>query len=208
MIFKDRKEAGKYLAEKLIKYKNSGSVIFALPRGGVVVGAEIAKILNIPLDVAIARKIGHPFNPEYAVCALSESGNLICDEDEKKNLSEEWLEKAVNREKKEIARRRSEYSLIKEPISPRGKTAILVDDGIATGLTMKAAIAWTKNQKTKKIIVAIPVVPAEIAEELKKQIDELVALEIPEYYLGSVGSYYINFDQITDDEVKKYLSRK
>jgi len=196
------------LAEKLFSYKNSDAVIFALPRGGVVVGAEIAKILNISLNVAVVRKIGHPFNPEYAICALSESDDLVCNEDEKKGLSEEWLKEAVDREKKEIIRRKENYSSVKKSVLPNKKTVILVDDGIATGLTMKAAIAWAKNQKAKKIIVAIPVTPIETAEALKKEIDDLVSLEIAEYYMGAVGAYYINFEQVTDGEVKKLLSQK
>lgn len=206
MIFKDRQEAGIYLAEKLEKYKNSDAEVYALPRGGVVVAAQIARQLEIPLNVAITRKIGHPYNPEYAICAISEGDGLICNEKEKEAVGPDWLEEAVKREQDEIKRRRDEYGLLTtRATSIQGSTVILVDDGVATGLTMKAAIKWVKSGSPKRIVVAIPVVPFETAEELKKEVDELVALEISEYYLGSVGSYYINFPQVNDTEVVSLL---
>ncbi|MCL5410921.1 MAG: phosphoribosyl transferase [Patescibacteria group bacterium] len=208
MIFKDRQNAGILLASKLLRYRGIDSIVYALPRGGVVVGAEIAKMLNIPLDVAIAKKVGHPFNPEYAVCAVSESGETVCDEEEKQTVDENWLKNAIDRAKKEVLLRRRSYSKIKSPISAKEKIAILADDGIATGLTMKAAIKWVKNQKPEKIVVAVPVIPKETVEELKKEVDEVVALDIPEQFLGAIGAYYIDFSQVTDDEVERLLSEK
>lgn len=208
MIFKNRQEAGALLAEKLMKYRGTDSIVYALPRGGVVVGAEIAKLLAIPLDVAVVKKIGHPYSPEYAICAVSESGDLVCNEEEKQFVSENWLNNAIAGGKEEAVLRRQSYSKIKKTIPAEGKTAIVVDDGVATGLTMKAAIKWIKNQEPKKIVVAVPVIPKETASELGKEIDELVCLDIPEYFLGAVGSYYVNFSQISDDEVERMLSEK
>lgn len=207
MIFKDRQNAGILLASELLKYRGADSIVYALPRGGVVVGVEITKMLNTPLDVAIAKKVGHPFNPEYAVCAVSESGETVCNEEEQ-TVDENWLKNAIDRAKKEVLLRRQSYSKIRTPISAKGKTAILVDDGIATGLTMKAAIKWVKSQKPEKIVIAVPVIPKETAKELEKEVDEVVALDIPEQFLGAIGAYYIDFSQITDDEVEKLLSEK
>ncbi len=208
MIFKDRKNAGILLASKLLRYRGDDSVVYALPRGGVVVGAEIAKILNTPLDVAIAKKVGHPFNPEYAVCAVSENGDIACDKEIEESIDENWLKNTIDRAKKEVLLRRQSYSKIKSPISAEGKIVILVDDGIATGLTMKAAIKWIKSQKPEKIVVAVPIIPKETAEELEKEVDEVVALDIPEQFLGAIGAYYIDFSQVMDNEVEKLLSEK
>lgn len=208
MIFKNRQEAGVLLAEKLMKYRGTDSTVYALPRGGVVVGAEIAKLLAIPLDAAVVKKIGHPYNPEYAICAVSENGDLVCNEEETKFVSEDWLNNAIVRGKEEAILRRQSYLKIKKALSAKGKIAIVVDDGIATGLTMKAAIKWIKSCKPKKIVVAVPVIPKETASELEKEIDELVSLDISEYFLGAVGSYYLNFSQVSDDEVERMLSEK
>lgn len=165
MILKDRLEAGSLLAEKLSKYKDSDAVIYALPRGGVVVGAKIAKALNLPLDVAISKKIGSPFNPEYAVCAISEGGDIACNELEKQAFGQDWFIGALEKAKNEINKNIQQYRIFMERIAPGGKITILVDDGIATGLTMKAAIRWVRKEGAQKIIVAVPVTPKEIAED-------------------------------------------
>jgi len=208
MIFKNRQEAGVLLAEKLMKYRGTDSMVYALPRGGVVVGAEIAKLLAIPLDVAVVKKIGHPYNPEYAICAVSENSDLVCNEEEKQFVSEDWLNNAIARGKEDAILKRQSYLKIKKALSAKGKIAIVVDDGVATGLTMKAAIKWIKSCKPKKIVVAVTVIPKETANELEKEVDELISLDIPEYFLGAVGSYYLNFSQVNDDEVERILSEK
>ncbi|MCX6806676.1 MAG: phosphoribosyltransferase family protein [Candidatus Berkelbacteria bacterium] len=201
MHFKDRIEAGQKLASKLQEQKIKDAIIFALPRGGVILGAEIAKVLKVPLDLVIARKIGHPANPEYAIGAVSESGELFCNEEERRTADPIWFKKEVEKQQKEARRRRKVYLKDKKSISPEGKIAILVDDGIATGLTIKVAIKEIKSQHPKKIIVAVPVLPKDTARELKKEIDELVALDIPDYFLGSIGAYYDYFPQVEDREV-------
>lgn len=206
MMFKDRKEAGQKLAKELAKkYKGSDIVVYALPRGGVVLGYEIAKVLEAPLDLVITRKIGHPFQPEYAVCAVGESGGLVCSEFEKPNLDQKWLDDQVKKEREEAKRRREIYMKGKKLPVDKDTIAIIVDDGVATGLTMEAAIEEIKIQNPKQIVVAVPVIPHETAEKFKRKVDELIALDIPKMYLGAVGAYYSNFTQVEDEEVIKLL---
>ncbi|HXK35209.1 MAG TPA: phosphoribosyltransferase family protein [Candidatus Paceibacterota bacterium] len=202
MIFKDRKEAGEKLAEKLRALKDEDMVIYALPRGGVVLGKVIAKALGQPLDLLVVRKVGHPTDPEYAVGAVAEDGHTRFSE-EGEGLQKE-LKESIEKERKEAERRRKVYTEDKT-ISALGKTAVIVDDGIATGLTMELAISEILHQKPKKVIVAIPVVPSDTAEKLKKEIDELVAIDIDKNYLGAVGAYYEFFPQLTDEEVINLL---
>jgi len=205
--FLDRADAGRQLAEKLENYKGEDIIIYALPRGGVVLGYEVAKALGAPLGLVITRKIGHPHNPEYAVCAVTEDGALICSEDEKKNLDPAWLNSKVEEEKREAKRRRDVYLKNRAPLDPKGKTAVIVDDGVATGLTLRAAIRDIKQKNPKEIIVAVPVAPGDVADELKKEVDEFVALDIPNFYLGAVGAYYENFTQVEDEEVIDLLEK-
>ncbi|MGH7197003.1 MAG: phosphoribosyltransferase [Candidatus Saccharimonadales bacterium] len=204
MRFADRKEAGALLAEKLQKYREH-AVVYALPRGGVVLGAEIAKALTLPLDLIISRKIGHPANPEYAICAVTETGPLICNEVERANADAAWLARAEAAERAEARRRRETYLADRQPIPAVKKTAILVDDGVATGLTMLAAIEEVKKQKPKQTVVAVPVLPRDIADDIRSKVDVLVSLDIPTLYLGAVGAYYHDFPQLKDDEVIKLL---
>jgi len=204
--FKDRIDAGKKLAEAVLKYKGiKNVVVYALPRGGVVIGKEVAERLGCPLDTLIIKKIGHPSFEEYAIGAVSENGNAIFNETELQNIDKKWLENEVEKKKAEAKLRRELYSKNSQPISSKGKIAIIVDDGIATGLTMSAAIKEIKSNKPKKIIVAIPVAPKEIVDPIKKEVDGFISLSVPEMYLGAVGEYYDNFDQVSDQEVIKLL---
>lgn len=206
MHFTGREEAGRLLAAKLEKFKDNAAV-FGLPRGGIVPAAEVALAIDAPLSLIISRKIGHPNNPEYAICAVTETGPLLCNEYEKANVSKGWLAKAEAKERSEAKRRRQTYLEDRQPISARGKTAIIVDDGIATGLTIKAAIAEVKTQNPAKIVVAVPVAPRDVAEEIKPEVDEFIALDAPVDYLGAVGSYYDYFPQLTDEEVIELLNK-
>lgn len=209
MRFKNRRQAGQLLADKLaeilMSHPNEAAAVYALPRGGVVLGAEIAKSLNLPLDLVITRKIGHPENPEYAICAVAEDGDYLCDPSEQALVDQQWLEAEFGKERKEAQRRRLTYLGERQTISPENKNAILVDDGIATGLTMRLAIKEIRHSSPKRVIVAVPVAPPGIAEQLEAEVDNLVTLDIPEFYLGGVGSYYDEFPQVTDDEVIKLL---
>src|SRR3990167_1780746 len=174
MRWRDRLEAGQELAEALAKYKNKKAVVYGLPRGGVVLAAEVARGLNAPLDIIAARKIGHPYNPEYAVGAVTETGQLVANEAEVSDLPKNWLESEVKRQTAEALRRRRLYK--NRHLSAEGKIAIVVDDGIATGLTLKAAIKQLKAEKPARITVAVPVAPDDTAAEIEADVDSLVVL--------------------------------
>jgi len=205
MILKDRKEAGEKLAEKLKDLKDTQAIVYALPRGGVVVGHEIAQKLNLPLSLIITRKIGHQFNSEYAICAIAEDGHSICNEEEEKRADQEWLKEQFEKEREEARRRREVYLKDQPALYPKNNSVIIVDDGVATGLTIMLAIKEMRHENPVKIIVAIPVIPSDIAHEIKNEVDELVALEIDENYAGAVGAYYEDFPQVGDDEVINLL---
>src|SRR3989344_1657662 len=145
MRFKDRADAGRKLAHALNKFKGRQGVVYALPRGGVVLGVEIAQALHMPLDLVIPRKIGHPISPEYAIGAVVENGEKVCNEMEVARIDPEWFRREVERERQEARRRRELYLGGREPAPVEGKTAIIVDDGIATGLTMEVAIRDVKR---------------------------------------------------------------
>ena len=200
-MFKDRKEAGSLLADELIQYRNKDAVILALPRGGVPVAFEIAKKLKLPLDIFPVRKVGHPDNPEYALCAVDQDGNTLCNEEEIANVEPVWLKKEIEKQRQEALRRADLYRGGKKPLDLSGKTVILVDDGVATGLTLRLAVKSLRRKGPGKIIVAVPISPKETADILKAEVDKLIVLEIPEYFTGSVGAYYESFSQVSDDEV-------
>ena len=208
MNFHNRIDAGKQLADALAEnYRGTDAVIYPLPRGGIPLGLEVARALKMPLDLIIPRKIGHPFNPEYAICAVSESGEAVCNEQELARVDKAWFEQRVEEECKESRRRRNLYLAGRDPIPIEGKTAILVDDGIATGLTMRAAIKDARVRKAAHIVVAVPVMPQDTAKLLATEVDDVVALSVDTYYLGSVGAYYENFQQVSDEEVVELLQQ-
>ena len=211
MTFKDRKEAGEKLALKLSQYLGKDAdkdiVVYALPRGGVVLGDAVARALSAPLDVIVSKKIGHPGNPEYAIGAVAEDGHTVFNEEEIEGIDQRWLQNEIRAKQNEAVKRRVKY-FGKKPVTPaKGKIAILVDDGIATGLTMMLAISEVKHLNPKKVIVAIPVVPFDTAEKIKKEVSGLVALDIDKSYAGAVGAYYEFFPQIEDEEVIKILKK-
>lgn len=206
MIFTDRIEAGQMLANKLTKY-GVGAVIYGLPRGGVVVASEVAKELEAPLDLILVRKIGHPSYEEYAIGAVAEGGGPIFNEAEKSFVDKVWLKKTLDAKHVENAKRRKDYfPRHYEPPNVKDKPAIIVDDGIATGLTMLAAVKALKKSKPKKIIVAVPVAPQDSVDELLNLTDEVIVLDNPENFRGAVGSHYRHFPQVDDDEVIEIIS--
>ncbi|OGK33155.1 phosphoribosyl transferase [Candidatus Roizmanbacteria bacterium RIFCSPHIGHO2_12_FULL_37_23] len=206
--FKNRIEAGLLLARKLNKYKGKNVVVYALPRGGVAVAAEIANYLNAPLDLIITRKIGHPYQPEYAIAATAENGHIVGESDVLASIDSEWLKKAVQQQRFEAKRRREKYLQGRKEISVKDKIAILVDDGVATGLTIRAGITELKHGHPEKIVIAVPVVSQSIANILKKESDELIALDIPAdgEFLGAVGAYYDEFPSVKDEQVIAILN--
>lgn len=208
MYFKDREEAGRLLARALRKYKNKDVVVYALPRGGVVIGVEVARELHAPLDLIIPRKIGHPHQPEYAIAAIAENGHIVGEREELKLVDQKWLKDEVENQRREAKRRREKYLQGKAEIPVEGKIAILVDDGIATGLTMRAGIMELKHRHPKEIVVAVPVVSKTIAALLRKEAGgEVVALDTPSdgAFLGAVGAYYGEFFPVEDEEVIEML---
>jgi len=207
MIFRDRIDAGQKLAQLLNAYQKQDAIIYGLPRGGVVVADVISKVLNLPLDLLIARKIGHPANPEYAIGAVSEHGKPILNEHETLAITQDWLAKEIANQRKEARRRRELYLKGQKPLAVKGKIAIIVDDGIATGFTMLAAIAELKAYQPQKIIVAVPVIPFDTYQKLQTLADEVIAIKIDRYFLGAVGAYYQNFSQVEDEEVIEILQQ-
>jgi len=202
-MFKNRKEAGHLLAQKLIEYKDRKDVlVLALPRGGLVVGNELSKELNLPLDIIVTRKIGAPENPEFAIAAVSQ--NIILKNEDIPDIDTNYFQKEVGEQRKEIARRLKLYRQGKGAINIENKIVIIVDDGIATGLTMKVAILEIKRQMPKKVILAIPVAPADTLKDLEKEVDEIIVLEIPSSFFA-IGQFYKDFEQVSDEEVIRLL---
>ncbi|TSC88073.1 MAG: phosphoribosyltransferase [Microgenomates group bacterium Gr01-1014_7] len=204
-IFKDRQSAGQLLAKRL---KNiHADLVLGIPRGGVVVAAEVAKILKLPLDIIVTRKIGAPMQPELALGAVDPDGECIWEGNLLKDLRLKIndLGEIIQNEWKELKRREDLYRGEKPPLKPEGKIVILVDDGIATGATTLAAINFLKRHKAKEIILAVPVASKESAERLTEQIDEAMILETPDYF-QAVGQFYQSFLPVSDEEVVQFLS--
>ncbi|MDH3513534.1 MAG: phosphoribosyltransferase family protein [Gammaproteobacteria bacterium] len=205
MRFRDRVDAGKQLALALKKYQNQNGVVYALPRGGVVLGVEVARVLKMPLDLLIPRKIGHPLQPEYAICAVVENGEMVCNQQEVVRVDPQWFQQQVDAERHEARRRREFYLGGRAPVPVEGKTAIIVDDGIATGLTMEAAIRDARRRQPARLVVAVPVAPPDTVERLSREVDEFVVLDASPHYLGAVGAYYDHFLQVSDEDVNALM---
>lgn len=209
MIFQDRKEAGRILAERLAAYKNRHDVvILALPRGGVPVGYEVAKALNAPFDVFVVRKLGVPGQEELAMGAIASGGVRVINEDvaELLRIPEEMIEEVAANEKEELERRERLYRGDRPGLDARGRVAILIDDGLATGSTMRAAAAAVRGQQPTRIVVAAPVAAASTCAELRNEVDEVVCAETPEPFYA-ISLWYRDFTQTTDDEVRELLAR-
>lgn len=199
-FFFDRSDAGKKLTQFLQKYKNEKCIIYALPRGGVVIGKEIAEKLGCFLDIISVKKISHPENPEYAIGAISDNGHAIYNQSELEFLDKNWLDEESRKEQEEAKRRKDTYTTNPVYFDLTDKTAIIVDDGIATGLDMLLAIKEIKNKNPKKIVVAVPIASIGISKVIQKEVDEFISILSP-VILGSVGAYYENFDPVSDEEV-------
>jgi putative phosphoribosyl transferase len=206
MRFEDRTHAGRLLADALLDRARGDVVVLALPRGGVVVGVEVARALSAPLDLVIPRKVGHPDFPEYGIAAVAEAGEVVANDVETARVDRSWFERAVAEERAEAARRRSAYLGGRPAMDLTGKTAIVVDDGIATGLTMQAAVRDVRHRGAERVVVAVPVAPADAVADLRATVDEVVTLLAPEAYEGAVGAYYRTFGQVGDEEVVRCLA--
>ena len=183
-------------------------IVLALPRGGVVIGYEISRALHVPLDVLIVRKLGFPGQPELAVGAVAETGTVVLNQDivADGRVSEDFLRSEIDRQKEEIARRVSLYRSGKGLPSLDRTTVILVDDGVATGATIKTAIAALKDKRAAKLVVALPVGPPETVGALRQMIDDVICLETPSDFMA-VGAHYLDFTQVSDNEVISLLRK-
>jgi putative phosphoribosyl transferase len=203
----NRKDAGERLAARLAGYRDQAPLVLALPRGGVPVAFEIAQRLKAPLDVLIVRKVGAPSNPEYGLGAVVEGGTRFLDEPRIRaaGYSVRELGPTIARELAEVERRAREYRGGGEPIDPRARTVILVDDGVATGGTMLAALKAIRGRSPRRVVLALGVAPPDTVDLLRSEVDELVVLLVPPIFFA-VGEWYHQFSQVTDDEVRALLA--
>ncbi len=206
-MFANRESAGSQMAQRLNDFKGKNAVVLGIPRGGVVVGAEVAKELGLPLSVIIPRKIGAPGNPELAIGAVAGEGITFLNQRIIKTLgvSEQFLQDEIQRQVREIKRREENYLQGYGQVEVQGKIAIVVDDGIATGSTAIVAIRAVKKQNPEKVILAVPVAPAEANKLLEEEADEVIVLDTPPVFYA-VGQFYESFEQTTDEEVKKLIA--
>jgi predicted phosphoribosyltransferase len=209
-MFVDRQDAGRQLARLLKKYRGrEGLLVLALPRGGVVVGFEIAAQLKADLDVLIVRKIGFPWQPELAAGAVAETGTVVMNREMLSSSSgamDAYIEQETARQKEEIVRRVALYRKGAAIKALKDRTVIVVDDGVATGATMKAAIEALKQEGIRELVVAVPVAPPVTAEELRDMADEFICIKTPPDFL-SVGNHYLDFTQVSDEEVVGLLEK-
>lgn len=208
MMFRDRREAGEALGRALLELEPIDPVVYALPRGGVPVGFEVARALGCPLDVLIVRKVGVPYQPELAMGAIAEGGLTIRNEDvlSLAPISEEEWSAAVDRERVELESRIDRYRASAPPVLAEGHTAIVVDDGLATGSTALAAVSVLAEMRAREVWLAVPVAPQTTTGELEAKTDLMVVLSRPRGF-GAVGRWYVDFDQTSDHEVRTLLER-
>jgi putative phosphoribosyl transferase len=209
-VFADRGEAGRRLAERLVRFKAERPLVLALPRGGVPVGFEVAVTLDAPLDLILVRKIGAPFQPELAIGAVvdGEHAETVLNRDlvAALQIAEGYVERERAKQLEEIERRRRVYAAGRPRIDARDRTAIVVDDGIATGATMEAALGAVRRAGPRRLVLAVPVAPPDTIERLRPQVDEVECLLIPDY-LGAIGTFYGDFRQLSDGEVVALLEQ-
>lgn len=210
MVFIDRRDAGKQLAQLLVASKEKNAVVLALPRGGVPVGFEVAQALGSPLDLVLVRKIGAPFQEELAVGAVAdgEDPEIVTDPllVGALGISPKYLEEAKKAELEEIERRRRVYLGDRKPVDVSGRTAIIIDDGIATGATMLAALRATRRRKPERVVLAVPVAAKDTLRRLRREADDVVCVHAPAD-LGAVGQFYLRFPQLRDQEVIELLEQ-
>jgi len=197
MLFKNRYDAALKLIPFLEKYKNERRVVFAIPRGGVPIGYYIAKHYNLPLELLLTKKIGHPLNQEVAIGAVSLEDYII---DKRQNIPEYYIENEIKRIRESLKERYKKFMGNRKPVDVEGKIIIITDDGIATGNTLFAALRMIRQKHPKKIVVAVPVAPRVMTEKIKNQLDDFICLHKADDFYG-VGQYYLDFSQVTDEEV-------
>jgi len=202
-MFHDRIEAGLLLAAKLKKYKNDHGIVLAVPRGGVPVAYAVAKEFGFPIEVILTKKIGHPMNKEYAIGAASLTDYFIVPHDD---VTEEYIQQELQRVRSRLKEMYIRFMGDKEPENLKGKTVIVIDDGIATGNTLMGTVNVLRKSNPGKIVIGVPVASKSAAQKLSKEVDEVVAVMIPEEFYG-VGAFYEDFEQVSDEEVMFYLDK-
>lgn len=206
--FRDRREAGRALAQLLEDRRGTDAVVLGLPRGGVVVAAEIARHLALPLDVLLVRKLGHPLQPELAMGAVGEDGIVVWNDDvlAMRHVDEAVRERVLRTEQAELTRRAELYRVAGRQRAPlANRTAVIVDDGIATGATARAAVLVARAHDAREVVLATPVLSEEARPGFEAMVDELVAARTPRHF-GSVGAFYRDFTPTSDDEVLRLLA--
>lgn len=203
-MFRNRHDAAERLAERLGHLKGEHPLVLAIPRGGVPMGRIISDTLGGELDVVLVRKIGAPGNPEYAIGAVSEDGSVHLEE-AAREYSDDWIAREVGRQRELIEERRRRYTPVRSPIDPAGRIVVVVDDGSATGATMAAALATLRQRGPARLVAALGVAPPDTLARLESLADEVVCGEVPERF-GSVGRFFADFDQVSDDEVVALLA--
>jgi putative phosphoribosyl transferase len=205
--FRDRVEAGREVARALDRFEGQDVVILAIPRGGVEVAAEVARAHGWPLDTVIPRKIGAPGNPELGLGAIA-PGVRVLDERMLRTLgvTRDYLDREIAEQEEEIRRRAEAYRGGRPGVDVSGRVAVVVDDGVATGGTAAAALRWARSQGAERVVLAVPVAPAEAVRRLSKEADEVVCLDTPEPFMA-VGQWYASFPQTSDEEVVSLLDQ-
>jgi predicted phosphoribosyltransferase len=208
MMFADRQDAGRQLAKALSAYKGKNPLILAIPRGAVPMGKTIAELLEGELDVVLVRKLTSPYSSEFALGAIDESGwAYIADYAASAGGTVEYLEREKQRQMATLRERRAQYTPLHPPVDPAGRIVIIIDDGLATGSTMIAALHATRAKNPARLICAVPVSPPDTLEKIRPLCDELVCLSAPEYF-QAVGQFYQDFNQVSDEEVIEILRRQ
>jgi putative phosphoribosyl transferase len=202
--FIDREEAGRLLAMLLLKYKESNAIVMAVPRGGVPVAYEVATRLNLPMDIVFTRKIGNPLNKEYAIGAASLTDYFIIRE---KEVTDDYIKSEVKKVQNRLKEMKEKFDRYLQHRDPAGKTLIVIDDGVATGNTLLATVQMLRKSRPAKIVIAVPVAPPQTVKELAKIADEVITVHTEEPFYG-VGWFYMNFDQVNDEEVIHILDKQ
>ena len=202
-MFRNRIEAGIELAAKLTKYKKQSAILLAVPRGGVPIAYAVAKELSLPVELLLTKKIGHPMNKEFAIGAVSTNDYFVTNPED---ISEEYIKNELDRIRKRLKEMKEQFKKNNEPTNLQDKIVIIIDDGIATGNTLLGTIHLLRKNKPNKIVIAVPVASKKGFNKLLKEVDEIVAIHIPEIFYG-VGEFYESFEQVSDEEVINYLNK-
>lgn len=202
-MFRDRIEAGQLLAAKLRKFKNDPGIVLAVPRGGVPVAYAVAKELGFPLEIVLTKKIGHPANKEYAIGAASLTDYFVIPHE---NVSEEYIQRELGKIRNRLKEMYTQFMGDREPENLKGKTVIVIDDGIATGNTLLGTVNVLRKSNPAKIVIGVPVASQSAVQKLSKEVDEVIAVMTPEVFHG-VGAFYEDFEQVSDEEVMYYLDK-